>query len=68
MIGQGRGFLIAVASFACLLAAESATEAWLAETAFQRKHCWPKAAGLALAAVMVWLLRGLLGAGRTGEK
>jgi hypothetical protein len=56
IIWRGRGFLVAVIAFGCLLIAELATRSYFHDDTYYEQHGWPKLAGFVSAAGIVWLL------------
>jgi hypothetical protein len=54
IIWEGRGFLVAVIAFACLLASEFLTERYFADDRYYQQHGWPKLVGFFVAGVIVW--------------
>ena len=56
IIWQGRGFLIAIVSFACLVVMELLTRAWFHDETYYQKHGWPMLVGFLVAAAIIWLL------------
>jgi hypothetical protein len=56
IIWHGRGFLVAVIAFGCLLASEFLTESYFHDDAYYQQHGWPKLIGFLIAAAIVgWL-------------
>jgi hypothetical protein len=60
VIWKGRGLLIAVVTFGCLLALDAATRLAFAEEHYYEHHGWPKLVGFWLAAGIVFWARGIL--------
>ena len=56
IIWKGRGFLVAVIAFACLLASEFLTERYFADDRYYQQHGWPKLAAFFLAGFIVWVI------------
>src|ERR1700756_4769542 len=56
IIYRGRGFLVAVIAFGCLLVTELFTRSHFHDDAYYKHHGLPKLAGLVVAAAIVWLL------------
>jgi beta-xylosidase len=56
IIWSGRGFLVALIAFGCLLFSEWSTEAAFHDTSYYQTHGWPKLMALFVAAVLVWML------------
>ena len=56
IIWSGRGFLVAVIAFGCLLASEFVTERHFRDDAYYQRHGWPKLAGFLVAGSIVWWL------------
>jgi hypothetical protein len=56
IIWNGRGFLVAVIAFACLLGSEFLTESYFRDDAYYQQHGWPKLAAFVIAGVIVWWL------------
>jgi hypothetical protein len=61
IIFRGRGILIAVVTFGCLLLTEVITESAAADERFYQTHGWPKLLGFCLSAACVWAMRPVLG-------
>jgi hypothetical protein len=60
IIWEGRGFVVGVITFGCLLATEAAVEAAFADDGYYQKHHWPVAAGFGAAAILTGLADRLL--------
>jgi hypothetical protein len=58
VIRRGRGVLVAVIAFGCLIATEFFTRGWFHDDTYYQQHGWPKLLGFLIAAVIVWLLLG----------
>ncbi len=56
IVHRGRGGLIAVIAFLCLLAAETLTRIHFHDNTYYQQHPWPKTAACLLAAFLVWWL------------
>jgi hypothetical protein len=56
IIHRGRGALIAIITFLCLLAAEAFTRIRFHDNGYYQQHPWPKLAACLLAAALVWWL------------
>jgi hypothetical protein len=56
IIWRGRGILIAIIIFGCLLATELLTRSFLHDNTYYQQHGWPKFAGFLIAAGLVWWL------------
>jgi hypothetical protein len=56
IIHQGRGVLIAIITFLCLLAAEAFTRTHFHDNGYYQQHPWPKLAACLVAAALVWWL------------
>jgi hypothetical protein len=54
LVYRGRGILIALIAFVCLLAAEFYTRSRFHDDNYYQQHPWPKLVALALAALIVW--------------
>jgi hypothetical protein len=55
IIWRGRGFLVGIIAFGCLLIIELL--AYFHDNTYYQKHAWPMIAGLLVAASFIWLLR-----------
>ncbi|MFZ0332543.1 MAG: hypothetical protein WAN10_17910 [Candidatus Acidiferrales bacterium] len=64
LVWRGKGFLIALIAFGCLLLTELATRSIFADSHYYQRHGWPKLAGFCIAAVLVYALRSWFGHGR----
>lgn len=53
---KGRGALIPVIAFLCLLASEYFTDTYFHDDKYYTGHWWPKLTGMLAAALLVWLL------------
>ncbi|HEV8338768.1 MAG TPA: hypothetical protein VGR25_03815 [bacterium] len=60
IIWNGRGWIVAVTTFVCLLLVELAVENLYRDDQFYQSHGWPKLAGFALAAIVVFFADRLL--------
>ena len=56
LIHRGRGGLIALIAFVCLVCTELYTRAQFHDDRYFQQHGWPRLAGFLLAAVIVWWL------------
>jgi hypothetical protein len=56
MIWNGRGFVVAVIAFVCLLSSEFLSEWYFRDDAYYQHHGWPKLVAFLLAGIIVWLL------------
>lgn len=56
IIWNGRGFLVAVVAFGCLLLSEFLTEWHFHDTAYYQQHGWPKLVAFLLAGAIVWVV------------
>jgi hypothetical protein len=56
IIWRGRGILVAVIAFGCLLVTELFTRAYFHDETYYQQHGWPKLGGFLVAAGLVWLL------------
>jgi hypothetical protein len=61
IIWRGRGVLVAIIAFGCLLVIEVITRAWFHDDTYYQQHGWPKLAGFLVAALIVWWLSGSSG-------
>ena len=64
IIWHGRGVMVFLIAFGCLLLTELFTRAVFGGTTYYQSHGWPKLVGLWLAAGLVYALRSSLGVGR----
>lgn len=64
IVWRGRGIVIALIAFACLVFAELFTRSMFVDRRYYQVHGWPKLAGFWLAAALVYSLRSWLGGGR----
>jgi hypothetical protein len=64
LIWHGRGGLIALIAFGCLLLTELFTRAAFGDAHYYQTHGWPKLAGFWVAAGLVYALRSWFGVGR----
>ena len=53
LVWKGFGVLVPVVTFACLLAAELATETAFGDDRYYQDHPWPMAVGFAVAGILV---------------
>jgi hypothetical protein len=67
IIWHGRGFLIAVVGFGCLVAMELFTRAWFHDDTYYQRHGWPMLVGLLVAAGLIWLLARSWGTDASAE-
>lgn len=65
IIWRGKGIVIALIAFGCLIVSEFATEAAFEDSTYYQLHGWPKLIGLWLAAGIVYRLQPWLGVGKT---
>jgi hypothetical protein len=56
IIWNGRGFVVAVIAFACLLLSEFLSERHFHDSAYYQQHGWPKLVAFLIAGVIVWRL------------
>lgn len=56
IVYRGRGILIAIIAFACLIAAEFYTRSRFHSDHYYQQHGWPKLAAFAVAALIIWWL------------
>jgi len=56
IIHRGRGGLIAVIPFMCLLAADAYTRAHYKDEQYYQQHSWPKLVACFVSALLVWWL------------
>jgi len=56
IIHRGRGGLIALIAFLCLLLAEAFTRIHYHDDSYYQQHPWPKLLAFAVAAVLIWWL------------
>jgi len=56
IIWRGRGYLVAIIAFGCLLISESLTRFFYHDKTYYQQHGWPKLAAFLLAAGLVWRL------------
>jgi hypothetical protein len=56
IVWRGRGGLIFILAFGCLVAAEWLTRSYFHDNTYYQRHGWPKLAGFLVAAGLVWLL------------
>lgn len=61
IIWRGKGIVIAVIAFGCLILSEFLAEAAFRDDTYYQTHGWPKLAGLWLAALIVYKLWPWLG-------
>jgi hypothetical protein len=63
IIWRGKGILVAVIAFVCLLLAELATRLMFGDETYYQNHGWPKLVGFWVAAGLVYAMRSWLGGG-----
>src|ERR1700687_1352256 len=56
IVYRGRGGLVAIIIFGCLLGTELFTRFYFRDSTYYQQHGWPKAAGFLIAAALVWSL------------
>ena len=56
IIWRGRGVLVAIITFGCLLTTELLTRSYFHDNTYYQQHGWPKLAGFLVAASLVWWL------------
>ena|SRR6266508_3437819 len=56
IIWRGKGFVIALIAFACLILSEFLTETAFSDNTYYQTHGWPKLVGLWVAALIVYKL------------
>lgn len=56
IIWHGRGFLIAIVGFGCLVVMELFTRAWFHDDTYYQKHGWPMLVAFLVAAGLIRLL------------
>jgi hypothetical protein len=54
IVWRGRGVLVAVITFGCLLITELATRYFCHDNTYYQHHGWPKLAAFLIAAILVW--------------
>jgi hypothetical protein len=54
IVWQGRGIIVAVITFGCLVATELFTRFTYHDNTYYQRHGWPKLAGFLIAAAIVW--------------
>ncbi|MGH9729298.1 MAG: hypothetical protein ACRD33_01880 [Candidatus Acidiferrales bacterium] len=64
LVWRGKGFLIALIAFGCLLLTELAMRSIFVDNLYYQRHGWPKLLGLCIAAALVYVLRSWFGYGR----
>ena len=64
IIWRGRGIVIALVAFACLLLSEFVIEAAYADDRYYQSHGWPKLIAFWSAAALVYAFRSWLGVGQ----
>src|SRR5215217_3940794 len=64
LIWRGRGIVIALIVFACLILVELVTEAMFGDNTYYQNHGWLRLVALWIAAGLVYLLRGWFGVGQ----
>lgn len=57
IIWQGRGWVVAVVGFSCLVLAEFASEALTNDSGYYQDHRWPMAVACAAAAAIIFMVR-----------
>jgi hypothetical protein len=60
IIWNGKGYLVALITFALLVAAEYGSEAVFADDRYYQAHGWPLAAAMLVSAVVMWFLGSYL--------
>jgi hypothetical protein len=63
-VWRGKGFLVALIAFGCLILTELATRSVFADNEYYQQHGWPKLVGFCIAAILVYVLRSWFGHGR----
>jgi len=63
-IWRGKGFVIAVIAFGCLVLTELLTRSAFTESNYYQTHGWPKVVALWVAAGVVYALRSWFGVGQ----
>jgi hypothetical protein len=58
IIWRGRGIVVALIAFGCLVVTEILTRGWFHDDTYYQQHGWPKLAGFLVAALIVWWLSG----------
>jgi hypothetical protein len=61
IVWKGRGILIALVTFAWLLALDWLTGEHFGDRKYYAQHGWPKLVGFWAGAATIWLMRGVLG-------
>jgi len=56
IVWRGRGGLVAIITFGCLLATELLTRSFYHDKTYYQQHGWPKLAAFIVAAFIVWVL------------
>jgi hypothetical protein len=54
IIWRGRGVLVAIITFGCLLVTELLTRSFYHDNTYYQQHGWPKLAAFLVAAILVW--------------
>ena len=67
VIWRGKGIIVAVLAFACLVASEAITEVVTHDSLYYQHHGWPKLVAFWVAAAAVYALRHRLGVPETVE-
>jgi hypothetical protein len=56
IVWRGRGFLVAIITFGCLLVTELLTRSFYHDNTYYQRNGWPKLAAFLVAAILVWRL------------
>ena len=56
IVWRGRGILVAIITFLCLLITELLTRFFFRNNTYYQRYGWPKLSAFLVAAVLVWLL------------
>jgi len=56
IVWRGRGILIVLIAFGCLLVAELLTRAGFHDDTYYQQHGWPKLVGFLVAACVIWCM------------
>lgn len=64
LVWRGKGFVIALIAFGCLLLSELVTRSIFADKQYYEHHGWPKLVGFFVAALLAYALRSWFGYGR----
>jgi hypothetical protein len=59
IVFKGRGYLIAILGFGCLLLSDWLTSVYFQDKDYYSRHGWPKLAGFAVSGVLVFLFSSL---------